>query len=180
MALTGRTAVAAVVGMLMLPALLTACSAAGSGDDVRSVASSSAGAGVGAGVGDSTAAERNRTGAAVAACMRGKGYDEEDPSGGSSRNAIPEGVDPQQYQQDQAECIREHGLAGEAASAEEAPDELFRGIANCMRAAGFSDYPDDSAGQASYEPAGDRDTFEDAVSTCESTVLGGRGALVQR
>ncbi|WP_413602931.1 hypothetical protein [Curtobacterium sp. Curtsp57] len=150
--LRSRSAVAVLAGLLLLPALLTACSSTPDTGSAPRAGDS----------GNSGAVE-------LASCMRDKGYDMEDPSSsGGLQLSPPDGVDADQWRSDLVACTGDGKAPGEANVAKPMPgmEDMARAMAECMRDNGFSDYPDDQGDQASYTPSGDASTFADVEQTC--------------
>lgn len=151
-----RAAIALAASVLLLPVALTACASAPAGDDETT-----------------SAGGRN----ALAACMRDKGYDMTDQSSGgsSSEIAVPDGVDPDAWKRDLASCIGSTGgfEAGEVQQAEEMPGSREKRVevAECIRDAGFEDYPDDPERAADYR-ADDEAAFTEAAKACDEQVFG--------
>lgn len=154
------TTLAAIAGALvLLPALLTGCSGAPSVDTTPSAAG-----------------DRKARAAAVASCMREKGFDVPDPSGDGTTTTLPDGVDPDQFSEAVAACAKDAGIE-EGGTAQEAPGaaEAAKKAAECIRENGFSDYPDDA--EAQYEPA-DQDAFDAVAKKCDDEAFGSLGSTV--
>ncbi|WP_144756410.1 hypothetical protein [Curtobacterium pusillum] len=144
-----RTTVSVLAGVLLLPGLLAACSSA---PDTSNASDGPANAGA----------------AALAECMRDKGYDMEDPSSGGLKLSPPDGVDADQWREALVGCTGKGSGAGEAAPAQALPggEDMARAIGECMRKAGYEDFPDDLKSQASYTPSGDTTAFDRDQVTC--------------
>lgn len=160
---TTRTALALLAGALLLPALLTACSA----EPDHGAAS------------DGPAAPG---GTALASCMRDQGYDMEDPSSGQLSLSPPDGVDADQWREALVSCSGSGSAgAGDGQAAQPMPgmDGMARALGECVRDAGYDDYPDEAEEQAAYTPSGDTATFESVQQTCSdeayATVQGAAG-----
>lgn len=144
---------AALAGLLLAPALLTACST----DAPRAAPS-----------------PKSDSAADFSSCMRDKGYDVPDPSGDQQglKLQVPDGIDPEQYNDDLTTCAGADGAgAGNAARAQsvDKDDPKWKKTVACVRDHGFEDFPDDPA--ADYEPTDDA-AFIDAMQTCD----GGAGS----
>jgi hypothetical protein len=148
-----RTTVTLLAGVLLLPGLLTACSSA---PDTSNASDGPTNAGA----------------AALAECMRDKGYDMEDPSSGGLKLSPPDGVDADQWREAIVDCTGTGDGAGEAAPAKPMPggEDTARAIGECMREAGYEDFPDDLESQASYTPSGDTTAFDGDQKTCADKV----------
>ncbi|MCM3522021.1 hypothetical protein [Curtobacterium sp. P97] len=112
---------------------------------------------------------------AVASCMRDAGYDVTD----DDYRFTPTTGDVQGQQDALAECTREHDpeAAREAESGRDSAEfrALALKVAECMRKAGYTDYPDDPERADAYRaPAGDT-AYADVLGKCYE----GSGAKVQ-
>lgn len=151
--------VALATAALLLPTILTACSTAAPTDDKTRAGGGANG---------------------VAACMRDKGYDMQDQSSSASsaQVSVPDGVDAETWKRDLASCVGsgEGFRAGDAKPAEQAPGARQKSLesAKCLRDAGFTDYPDDEAHQAEYQPDDDA-AFTEAAKACDEKVFGSGG-----
>jgi len=157
-----RSLVALGAAALLLPGLLAACSGGGPGADSTPDAGTAA------------------KGSALASCMRDRGYDMQDPDGGSSAQiSTPDGVDEEQYRADLKDCVGDGSGAGDAQMAKPMPGaaEKLHEEAACIRDGGFSDYPDDQEAMATYRPA-DQDAFEEVAKACSDEVFGATGEAV--
>lgn len=163
---TTATVCSIVAAVLLLPGLLTACSTSAPADGVTTAKGSSS------------------AGSSLAACMRGKGYDMEDPSSAGSTQSLsaPEGVDADQWKADLTTCL-DSGGAGEAEYKPAKPmpglEEAQAKATECIRANGFEDYPDDQAGQMAYKPS-DEETFTGVITRCNEEAFAGLGTPVDR
>ncbi|QZQ56006.1 hypothetical protein KZI27_03910 [Curtobacterium sp. TC1] len=159
-----RSLLALAAAAFLLPSLLAACTAGP--DDEADTAPGSA-----------------VKGSSLAECMRGKGYDMPDPSGGGStmRLSVPDGADPEQYQSDLAECLGDDEGAGDVKAAKPMPgsEETLREVAECIRDGGFSDYPDDEGGQRAYR-ADDSAAFDEVARACTDEAFGTAGTAVDQ
>ena len=159
-----RSLVALSAAVLLLPGLLAACS---SGTPKAEQTSSGS---------------KSGTGSSLASCMRDKGYDMKDPSGGGQTLRAPDGVDEEQWSDDMQACMGGSKGAGDSGVQKAKPvpgaDKKMQEVAKCIRAGGFSDYPDDQGAQASYK-AGDRSAFEDLARQCEEKAFGTGGTKVE-
>lgn len=157
-----RSLIALGAAALLLPGLLAACSGGGPRDD---------------GTPDAGAAAK---GSALASCMRDKGYDMQDPDGGSTAEiGTPDGVDGEQYRADLQDCVGDGSGAGDAQAAKPAPGlaDKQRESAACIRDGGFPDYPDDQDAKASYRPA-DQAAFDEVAKACDTKAFGDSGEVV--
>lgn len=160
-----RSLMSAAAAVVLLPLLLGGCSDA-SPDADRTAASGGAAPGV-----------------ALAECMRDRGYDMPDPGtgGGSMQLSAPDGVDPEQYQEDLKGCLDDSAVAGDAQAAHPMPGsaEIARKTAECLREQGFPGYPDDQDAQMRFQPD-DQQAFDDAAGPCTEAafeaVQGGAGS----
>lgn len=123
--------------------------------------------------GSSSSAQRARLDAAQ--CLRDKGYDVPDPGSEDAEVAVPEGADPDRYLQDSAACDAAAGLDGAAADAEE-PESLTAAvapqIAECMRDAGYPDFPEDEDAIGAFQNhADDPEAVGTALQTCTAKSL---------
>ncbi|MFJ3384420.1 MULTISPECIES: hypothetical protein [unclassified Curtobacterium] len=151
---TARPLIALAAAALLLPGLLAACSA---GEPERDA---------------TTAAGTAEKGSSLAACMRDKGYDMADPDSaeGEAKLGAPEGVDADVYMADLKECLGDGAVgSGEAAKPMAGSEERARAAAECIRAGGFPDFPDDDEGKAQYRPV-DPDAFDDVARACDEQV----------
>lgn len=155
-------------GALLLPALLAGCSAGQSGSDATDGATTA-------------------TASKVGACMRDEGYDFDDADAPDAANQKdlhlqpPQGVDAQQWAQDLIECSggsSTESTGGAAKVADPVPGASKR-IAECVRDAGFDDYPDAEDERPQYHPA-DQDTFDRTLHDCQDEVLGSGHGTVPR
>ena len=159
-----RSLMSAAAAVFLLPLLLVGCSDAAPNDDT-------------------TAAGGAAPGVALAECMRDRGYDMPDPGtgGGSMQLSAPDGVDPEQYQEDLKGCLDDSAAAGDAKAAQPMPgsEEIARKTAECLREQGFPDYPDDQDAQMRFQPD-DQQAFDDAAGPCTEAafeaVQGGAGS----
>jgi hypothetical protein len=152
----------AVLALLLVPALLTGCSAPPR-DESRPPAT-----GMPSAASAASAAE-------VGACMRDRGHDVDDSqfaeSGGSSAQvSVPPGVDADRWTADLIACS---GGVADAPAAQPAPgqDELGREAAACIRDGGFPDYPDGIEDQRRWKPT-DPDAFDRVAKDCDAKVFG--------
>ncbi|PZE91427.1 hypothetical protein DEJ00_06330 [Curtobacterium sp. MCLR17_039] len=160
-----RSLMSAAAAVFLLPLLLVGCSDAAPNDDTTTAAGGAA------------------PGVALAECLRDRGYDMPDPgTGGESMQlSAPDGVDPEQYQEDLKGCLDDSAAAGDAQAAQPMPgsEEIARKTAECLRGQGFPDYPDDQDAQARFEPD-DQEAFNEAAGTCTDAafeaVRGGAGS----
>jgi len=160
-----RSLMSAAAAVFLLPLLLVGCSDAAPNDDTTTAAGGAA------------------PGVALAECLRDRGYDMPDPgTGGESMQlSAPDGVDPEQYQDDLKGCLDDSAAAGDAQAAQPMPgsEEIARKTAECLRGQGFPDYPDDQDAQARFEPD-DQEAFDEAAGTCTDAafeaVRGGAGS----
>ncbi len=159
---TRTTLTTAAAALILLPALLTGCS--GTGKSAGETPSAGAGGG-------------NTVATKVAGCMRDKGHDYPDPSGDSFQAKKPEGSAGEQWDTDLDDCLRSAGGgAGGPDAQAPGPDpatvEKSKEAAQCLRDAGYEDFPDDDAAQGSYEPSGDQAAFDEAQGTCYEKAFG--------
>ncbi|MBF4614073.1 hypothetical protein [Curtobacterium sp. VKM Ac-1376] len=160
-----RSLMSAAAAVVLLPLLLVGCSDATPDDDTATAAGGAA------------------PGVALAECLRDRGYDMPDPGtgGGSMQLSAPDGVDPEQYQEDLKGCVDDSAAAGDAQGAQPIPgsEEIARKTAECLREQGFPDYPDDQEAQARYQPD-DQSAFDEAAGPCSDAafeaVRGGAGS----
>lgn len=154
-----QTVIATVTAVLLLPALLTACSGPPPGADEATA---------------SAAASSDDHGREIAECMRGKGYDMDDPQGDSLKLAPPAGADLDQWQRDLDACLPSSGPGAVPGAAQPLPgeEEAQREYASCVREHGFEDFPDGQAEQRDYHPA-DAATFEGISATCSEDAYAG-------
>jgi len=160
-----RSLMSAAAAAVLLPLLLVGCSDTASDDDTTTAAGGAA------------------PGVALAECMRDRGYDMPDPGtgGGSMQLSAPDGVDPEQYQEDLKGCLDDSAAAGDAKAAQPMPgsEEIARKTAECLREQGFPDYPDDQDAQMRFQPD-DQQAFDDAAGPCTDAafeaVQGGAGS----
>jgi len=160
-----RSLMSAAAAAVLLPLLLVGCSDTASDDDTTTAAGSAA------------------PGVALAECMRDRGYDMPDPGtgGGSMQLSAPDGVDPEQYQEDLKGCLDDSAASGDAQAAQPMPgsEEIARETAECLREQGFPDYPDDQDAQMRFQPD-DQQAFDDAAGPCTDAafeaVQGGAGS----
>lgn len=153
-----RTTVSLVSGVLLLPGLLAACSAS---PDRGTAADGPSNSGA----------------AALAACMRDRGYDMEDPGSGQISLSPPDGVDADQWRDDLVGCTEAGQEAGDVIPAQPKPGlaDTARSVAECMRGAGYEDFPDDVEAQGSYVPSGDRAAFEREQAACSDQAAASTG-----
>ncbi|QKS86516.1 hypothetical protein [Curtobacterium flaccumfaciens] len=160
-----RSLMSAAAAAVLLPLLLVGCSDTASDDDTTTASGGAA------------------PGVALAECMRDRGYDMPDPGtgGGSMQLSAPDGVDPEQYQEDLKGCLDDSAAAGDAQAAQPMPgsEEIARKTAECLREQGFPDYPDDQDAQMRFQPD-DQQAFDDAAGPCTDAafeaVQGGAGS----
>jgi len=160
-----RSLMSAAAAAVLLPLLLVGCSDTASDDDTTTASGGAA------------------PGVALAECMRDRGYDMPDPGtgGGSMQLSAPDGVDPEQYQEDLKGCLDDSAAAGDAKAAQPMPgsEEIARKTAECLREQGFPDYPDDQDAQMRFQPD-DQQAFDDAAGPCTDAafeaVQGGAGS----
>ncbi|MBT1672682.1 hypothetical protein [Curtobacterium flaccumfaciens] len=160
-----RSLMSAAAAVVLLPMLLVGCSDATPDGDTTTVAGGAA------------------PGVALAECLRDRGYDMPDPGadGGSMQLGAPDGVDPEQYQDDLKGCLDDSAAAGDAQAAQPIPgsEEIARKTAECLREQGFPDYPDDQEAQARYQPD-DQSAFDEVAGPCSDAafkaVRGGAGS----
>ncbi|NQX22368.1 hypothetical protein [Curtobacterium sp. VKM Ac-2852] len=160
-----RSLMSAAAAAVLLPLLLVGCSDTASDDDTTTAAGGAA------------------PGVALAECMRDRGYDMPDPGtgGGSMQLSAPDGVDPEQYQEDLKGCLDDSAAAGDAQAAQPMPgsEEIARKTAECLREQGFPDYPDGQDAQMRFQPD-DQQAFDDAAGPCTDAafeaVQGGAGS----
>lgn len=160
-----RSLMCAVATVVLLPMLLVGCSDTAPDDDTTTAAGGAA------------------PGVTLAECMRDRGYDMPDPGsgGGSMQLSAPDGVDPEQYQEDLKGCLDDSAAAGDAQAAQPMPgsEEIARKTAECLREQGFPDFPDDQEAQNRFQPD-DQEAFDEAAHTCTDAafeaVRGGAGS----
>ncbi|PZF33004.1 hypothetical protein [Curtobacterium sp. MCPF17_051] len=160
-----RSLMSAAAAVVLLPLLLVGCSDTAPDDDTTTAAGGAA------------------PGVALAECMRDRGYDMPDPGtgGGAMQLSAPDGVDPEQYQEDLKGCLDDSAAAGDAQAAQPMPgsEEIARKTAECLREQGFPDFPDDQEAQSRFQPD-DREAFDEAAGTCTDAafeaVRGGAGS----
>jgi len=160
-----RSLMSAAAAVVLLPLLLVGCSDTAPDDDTTTAAGGAA------------------PGVALAECMRDRGYDMPDPGtgGGSMQLSAPDGVDPEQYQEDLTGCLDDSAAAGDAQAAQPMPgsEEIARKTAECLREQGFPDFPDDQEAQNRFQPD-DQEAFDEAAHTCTDAafeaVQGGAGS----
>ncbi|OII29599.1 hypothetical protein BIU98_10255 [Curtobacterium sp. MMLR14_010] len=162
-----RAFLATATAVLLLPALLTACSGGSPDSDETATGSSTTG----------SAAK----GSSLASCMRDQGYDMPDPDGSRSTMQLsaPDGVDPDQYRDDLKNCLGDGTEAGDVPAAKPmGPEpEQARKAAACIRDHGFADYPDDEEGKIQYRPD-DEAAFDEVARSCDAEAFGGSPAGV--
>lgn len=143
-----RTTLSSVAAALLLvPVLLTGCSATGA--DAHPSASHEP--------------SQRELSAKLTSCLRDKGYDV-----GEQDLRPPKGVDEDAFVRDSDACMQDLGIpaAKEAKGSDPGMAEYARKLAACMRKEGFSDYPDDFDAQAEYQPTGDEQAFLAADERC--------------
>ncbi|WP_126891300.1 hypothetical protein [Curtobacterium sp. HSID17257] len=142
---TTLTGIAAA--LLLVPVLLTGCSATGPTSQPTA----------------SHEPSQREMLAKLTSCLRDKGYDV-----GEKDVLPPKGVDEDAYYRDSDECMKGLGMpaAQEAKASDPGMAEYARKLAACMRKEGFSDYPDDFDAQGEYKPAGDEQAFLEADERC--------------
>jgi hypothetical protein len=146
------------VAMLAAAALVTGALAAGCGGSASSsaVPASTAATGGGSGAGTrstTTAASFGSGPLAFAGCMRANGVTSfPDPSPGGSGFQVTAGLrSSPAFQSAQVKCRRYMPLPGGAGPSSDSPQQQaqamaqLRGVAQCMRAHGISDFPDPRA-----------------------------------
>lgn len=107
--------------------------------------------------GSGSTSSREATGIKVADCMRAHGVPNfPDPSSGGSIQ-LPNGVNPQSpaFQSAQRACFKlfPGGGPGRGGSSEARKEQLLK-LAECMRAHGFSSFPDPTSSPPSAPPSG--------------------------
>ncbi|UXZ58290.1 hypothetical protein [Curtobacterium sp. Arg-1] len=160
-----RSLMSVAAAVVLLPLLLVGCSDPAPDDDATTASGGAA------------------PGVALAECMRDRGYDMPDPGtgGGSMQLSAPDGVDPEQYQDDLKGCLDDSAAAGDAQAAQPMPgtEEIARRTAECLREQGFPDYPDDQDAQMRFQPD-DQQAFDEAAGPCTdaafAAVQGGAGS----
>jgi|GEM_PF-1903122 len=162
-----RSLMSVAAAVVLLPLLRVGCSDPAPDDDATTASGGAA------------------PGVALAECMRDRGYDMPDPGtgtgGGSMQLSAPDGVDPEQYQDDLKGCLDDSAAAGDAQAAQPMPgtEEIARRTAECLREQGFPDYPDDQDAQMRFQPD-DQQAFDEAAGPCTDAafeaVQGGAGS----
>lgn len=153
-----RSLMSAAAAVVLLPLLLVGCSDTAPDDDTTTAAGGAA------------------PGVALAECMPDPGT-----GGGSMQLSAPDGVDPEQYQDDLKGCLDDSAAAGDAQAAQPMPgsEEIARKTAECLREQGFPDFPDDQEAQNRFQPD-DQEAFDEAAGTCTDAafeaVQGGAGS----